>query len=186
MTALKSYRERRGLSQRRLARQAGVAYKTVQLLEAGGRDVRWSTLTRLAKALELSDPEALVSSRTQEAALTASKTADHIREDGPESWRLWLLQFVDEFRRRPRLAAAARAPEPGLSPRMLALLASSIEALCAEAKLRPPWWCAGVPSLSEPWFPAQTESLKATALVESPAAFGQRNIFVLGNFLARA
>jgi hypothetical protein len=29
------------------------------------------------------------------------------------------------------------------------------------------------------------ESLKATALVESPAPFRKRNIFVLGNFLSR-
>jgi DNA-binding XRE family transcriptional regulator len=58
MQELKAVRKKAGLSQRRLALEAGVSYKTVQLVEAG-HDTRWSTLQKLAKALRLS-PAALV------------------------------------------------------------------------------------------------------------------------------
>jgi transcriptional regulator with XRE-family HTH domain len=58
MQELKALRKQAGLSQRALALQAGVAYKTVQLVEAG-HDTRWSTLQKLAKALRMS-PATLV------------------------------------------------------------------------------------------------------------------------------
>jgi hypothetical protein len=40
--------------------------------------------------------------------------------------------------------------------------------------------------LPAPWFVAGVENLKASALVESPVQFRRNNVFVLGNFLARA
>ncbi len=68
---------------------------------------------------------------------------------------------------------------------MRALLASTVEMLCDEARLEPPEWCAAVPALPEPWFVAGMEGLKVLALAESPVHFRKRNIFVLGNFLSR-
>lgn len=185
-TALKAHRERQGLSQRELARRADIAYKTVQLLERGGQDCRWSTLAKLAKVLGLSGPHVLVSGRQAGFSPTAAETADRIREEGEDSWKLRLFEFVDAFRRAPAPGLAARAPDPDVGRRILALLASTTESLCAEHGLATPWWCAGVPPLPQPWFVAGVEDLKASALAESPAAFRQRNIFVLGNFLSRA
>ncbi|NNN06845.1 MAG: helix-turn-helix transcriptional regulator [Elusimicrobia bacterium] len=187
MEALCAHRRRRSLSQRELARRAGVAYKTVQLLEAGGHDARSSTLARLAKALGLSGPEALLAGRAAREERSAAGTVALIARDGEESsWKLRLFDFVDEFRRSPDAAAVARAPGPGGAPRMLALTAAVVEALCVEKKIPVPWWCAGAPPLEKPWFVAGAESLKAAALVESPAAFRSRNVFVLANFLSRA
>lgn len=187
MEALQVQRRRRGLSQRGLARRAGVAYKTVQLLEAGGHDARSSTLTRLAKALGLPGPEALLGGRAAPEELSAAGTVELIARDAEESsWKLRLFDFVDAFRRSPSAAAVARAPGPGGAPRVLALTAAVVEMLCVEKKITIPWWCAAAPSLEKPWFVAGVESLKAAALVESPAAFRSRNVFVLANFLSRA
>jgi len=185
MTALQARRRQLGLSQRALARRAGLAFRTVQLLEAGGHDARWSTLAKLAQALDVGAPAALLAPQMG-AGLCAAEAADRMREDGADSWKLWLFEFADAFRHAPRAEAAERAPEPSLDPRLLALLASTIETLCAESRLPAPWWCAGVATLPDPWFVSGLESLKASALAESPAAFRKRNIFVLGNFLARA
>ena len=51
---------------------------------------------------------------------------------------------------------------------------------------RGPQWTAAVGCLDRPWFVSGFESLKASALVESPVPFRSRNVFVLANFLERA
>ena len=185
MTALQSRRRQLGLSQRALARRAGLAFRTVQLLEAGGHDARWSTLKKLAAALDVDKPEALLPP-AEAPAPSAAETAVRMRAEGGDAWKLWLFEFVDAFRRSPTAETAARPPDPGLEPRLLALLASTVETLCAENGLSAPWWCAGVPVLADPWFVSGSENLKASALAESPPAFRKRNIFVLDNFLSRA
>jgi hypothetical protein len=49
-----------------------------------------------------------------------------------------------------------------------------------------PNWIWNIPSCKEPWFVSGYENLKAISLVESPAFFRRRKIFVLENFLYRA
>jgi transcriptional regulator with XRE-family HTH domain len=185
MTALQTLRRRSGLSQRALARRAGLAFRTIQLLEAGGHDARWSTFRKLAAALDVDKPEALLPPAAAPTP-SAAEAADRMRQEGGDSWKLWLFEFVDAFRRSPTAEAAARPPDPGPEPRLLALLASTVEMLCVEKGLPAPWWCAGVPVLAAPWFVSESENLKASALAESPPAFRKRNIFVLANFLSRA
>jgi hypothetical protein len=99
-------------------------------------------------------------------------------------WRYWLFEWVDEFRRThdPSLLAA---PAEGLTAELRALQAAVAETLATETGLPLPLWCDGVGTLPEPWFVAGMESLKASALVESPLPFRRRNIFVLANFLSR-
>lgn len=184
MGLLSLLRESRGLSQRGLAKRAGVAYKTVQLLESGRHNPRWSTLLRLAEAMDMPTLElARVLQPCSPETLRDATT--RISGSGARSWATYLYDFVDDFRRDPSAALVADAPDPRTDPRILALAAASVEWLCAQAAMAAPWWCSGVPSLDEPWFPAEVEDLKASALVESPAQFRQRNIFVLGNFLFR-
>ncbi len=189
MNWLKEGRRRRGLSQRGLAAKAGVAYKTVQLIESARHDPRWSTLVKLQEVLGPHAPESLeqiVSRHFGAGGDTAAEAGARILEDGEALWKLWLLEFVDSFRRRPHFDKVAQAPDYRLKPRLLALLASTAEALCAEAGICAPWWCSGVPAIKEPWFPSEMENLMASAIVESPAHFRRRNIFVLANFLRRA
>jgi len=183
---LRALRSSKGLSQRALARRAGVAFRTLQLLETGRHDPRWSTLERIAKALGEPVSALLPAQGSPLPPDSVAAVSTRILREGPDSWRLWLFEFVDAMRRRPSVELVSTAPDPRLSHRLLALLASTAEALCAEQGLPIPWWCAGVPPLEEPWFVSGVESLKASALVESPEAFRKRNIFVLRNFLERA
>jgi len=105
--------------------------------------------------------------------------------DGFDSWKTHLFNFVDAFRATHN-SELLDPPTQGLDARLQALCASAVEMLCAECGLQAPAWCAGVPPLSQPWFVAGIENLKASALVESPVWFRARNVFILNNFLSRA
>ena len=103
----------------------------------------------------------------------------------PESWPLWLGEFVDEFRRSGRTELLNEPPPATVPEYLRCLLASVTESLCAERGATTPAWCAQVGPMATPWFVSGMENLKAMALVESPAQFRKRNIFVLENFLVR-
>ncbi len=187
MKTLKNIRDRCGLSQRRLAQQAGVSFRALQMIEAGQTDVRLSSLTKIVSAL--GTPGAVVRAELErlfaadpDSVIAVSRK---INADGESSWKLWLFEFVDAFRRSPRKELVIEPPSPETCARISALLASTVDALCAECGVASPWWCGGVGVLPGPWFVAGIENLKATALAESPTHFRKRNIFVHANFLAR-
>ncbi len=101
-------------------------------------------------------------------------------------WKNQLAQFIDDGRRDKEVLRSEPTFPMG-DDRLRALVASTAEALSVERGADSfPQWTAAVLPLGEPWFVAGMESLKAMALVESPVYFRRRNIFVLGNFLARA
>ena len=52
MLKIKELREKRGLTQYQLAKQAGLNYRTIPAIENGG-DVRVSTLQSIAKVLQV-------------------------------------------------------------------------------------------------------------------------------------
>ncbi|MBN2451104.1 MAG: helix-turn-helix domain-containing protein [Lentisphaeria bacterium] len=188
MDAWKQARSRQGLSQRRLAQRAGVSFRALQMIEAGTTDPRLSSLVKISSALGIPGsviPMVLdrVISEGPDAVVGVSR---RICAEGDASWKLWLFGLVDAFRRCPAKDLVASPPVPETSDRIRSLIASTVETLCGERNMPPPWWCGGVGPLTSPWFVADVENLKATALVESPAPFRKRNIFVLGNFLARA
>lgn len=113
---------------------------------------------------------------------------------------LSLMEFVDDFRRRrdpsvlverfiPRSASSPAASDDDAllaAERFEAIAASTAERLCAELGITAPDWLEEVPPCRTPWFVSGLESLKAIAIVESPAHFRVRRIFVLENFLDRA
>ncbi|HVR82977.1 MAG TPA: helix-turn-helix transcriptional regulator [Planctomycetota bacterium] len=188
MNVLKARRIARGVSQRRLAAQAGVSFRTVQLLESGKHDWRLSTLKKVATALGLPHRtiERMVERTLSREADSAVDISDRMVAAGESSWPVYLFNFVDEFRRQPRRALVEDPPDRDLPKRLQCLIASTVESLCEDIGMEPPEWCWSVGSLAEPWFVSGTESLKALALVHSPAHFRKRNIFVLDNFLNRA
>ena len=178
-----------GWSQRNLAGRAGIAYKTLQLLEAGEHDPRVSTLVKLAKALGY--PSAWVQGQIEGLFALPDDAiaviAERIQRGGKDSWKIWLFNFVDAFRAaEDKRVFIETPPPPKTSLRIRALLASTVESLCQEAGIKAPLWCESIPGLSVPWFVAEVESLKAMALMTSPVHFRKRNIFVLENFLERA
>ncbi len=52
-TCLREVRKRRRITQTRLAERAGTSAPYISMLENGRRDPRWSTLTKICKALGL-------------------------------------------------------------------------------------------------------------------------------------
>jgi hypothetical protein len=106
-----------------------------------------------------------------------------IHQQGRDSWRIHLFNFIDRFWRDKKLELVEYPPIRELDDRIQELIASTVESLCVECGMAAPSWCRGIKALAHPWFVAGMENLKAMALVESPAAFRARNIFVLGNFL---
>jgi transcriptional regulator with XRE-family HTH domain len=101
-------------------------------------------------------------------------------------WQIHFFNFVDAFRRTKNPKLIAEQPVNTLGEKERAILASIVFELCLELGVGVPRWASSQRPLKEPWFVAGVENLKAMALVESPVSFRRNNIFVLGNFLARA
>jgi len=157
-------------------------------MERQGHDTRLSSLRKVASALGLPENglDVVIERFLAQHPDCIQCASLRILADGAESWRIHLFDFVDAFRSAPEASLIDSAPIASTQKRIRPLAASTVEALCEETGLDIPSWCAGIAPLKEPWFVAGVENLKAMALVESPAPFRKRNIFVLGNFLDRA
>lgn len=114
---------------------------------------------------------------------TLKDVREQISSD-PTNWPLYLMDFVDEFRRN-RDTKMIEEPFELVGDKHDALLASSAEALCDEMEINVPEWLDRVPACREPYFVSGLEDLKAITLVESPVRFRIRKVFVLNNFLNR-
>lgn len=108
---------------------------------------------------------------------------EQINLDGA-NWQMYLMDFVEEFRRTRDRRAINEAFQL-VGDDKDALLASAAEALCDEFGLPVPEWLSHVPACADPYFVAGLEDLKAITIVESPLRFRLRKIFVLENFLDR-
>ena len=120
---------------------------------------------------------------------TASETLNRIVAGG-DPWRA-LGQFVDDWYRtpieeRPHLCEAPLALPPVQHARWAALLAASVEWLCAQDGLRfPDWTASSEYRLTEPWFLYPGWRLRAWQLFETPAPVRMRNIFGGDRILSR-
>ena len=104
-----------------------------------------------------------------------------------------LANFLDEFYARPRAEVLMEmptllAPLKGDTGRVQDVyLAATAEELCSKhAMPLPTWTAAPERSLDRPWFAIPWASLRAVLLLESPAGFRSRNLFVSENALSRA
>lgn len=188
MEIVRKTRETRGLSQRALAEKSGVSFRCIQQLESADHNWRVSSVERVARALGL-PTGALRYQMDRLFSLTTDSVAEVsllIHQDGFASWPTHLFNFVDRFRASRDRELVERPPIEDLDERLKALIACTVEMLCSEMETASPAWCRGIAPLTMPWFVSGIENLKASALVESPAYFRSRNIFVLQNFLSRA
>lgn len=110
-----------------------------------------------------------------------------------ESFDFCLRNFLDGFYAKPDAAALETEPRPlaGINPRLGriedAYLAATAEWLAWKFDLPPPRWAFGeTRSLPRPWFASSLAALRAVLLIESPAPFRSRNLFVSENALSRA
>jgi hypothetical protein len=110
-----------------------------------------------------------------------------------EPFDLCLRNFLDEFYLEPAQTALDAEPPPmreALPEKGAvwdAYLAATAEALACQAGLNTPSWSyAESRRLRHPWFALDFASLRAVLLLESPAPFRSRNLFVSENALSRA
>ncbi|MGE5528118.1 MAG: hypothetical protein ACM3X6_03140 [Patescibacteria group bacterium] len=118
---------------------------------------------------------------TARECLAAAKAA------GPDFQRAVNL-FIDGFRRADAAARRLLVEDPIAAPgRLEGLVAAVVSALCREAGMDPPPWVSRIHS-PEPFFafPARSYPLRLLLMLESPAPFFIRNVFVPENYLSRA
>lgn len=110
-----------------------------------------------------------------------------------ESFDRCLANFLDEFYAAPSMAALSPMPRL-LAPALGELgrvqdayLAATAEQLaCANGLSVPAWIAADDRKLHRPWFASPLAALRTVLLLESPAAFRSRNLFISENALTRA
>ena len=117
--------------------------------------------------------------------LTVNETYRLIKSDSTW-WSIYLMDFVDNFRTERCSSLIQCRITFDKDCRFAVLLAATVDYLCHELEIETPGWCHSVMPLSKPWFVSGVEAIKAITIVESPAEFRARNIFVLENFLDRA
>lgn len=103
-----------------------------------------------------------------------------------EPFDFTLRNFLDEFQSQRRPDALEAEPRR-LDARLDAYLAATAESLATSHALPVPAWAwAESRKLRRPWFALPWAGLRAVLLLESPAAFRSRNLFVSANALSRA
>jgi hypothetical protein len=106
----------------------------------------------------------------------------------PEHFQLHINGFLDDLRRVPvENLAASLLPGPATEGQMAGLIAAIASAVCRERGVEPPEW-VGRTGSPTPFFvfPARSFALRLRLMIESPAPFKIRNVFVPENYLSRA
>ena len=185
MNGEKPLRLREGLSETELAEKSRVSRQTLRAVEGREESV---TLSNFAKINTTLDRRIVLLSVPTEECYSDCSTiavAMKVMRDGESSWKGHFFELVDEFRKAldPRLILLP--PPQSLSLQLKGLLASMVLVLSDEAGIEAPEWAKKNLFLERPWFPSEMESLKASAVLESPLFFRKNNIFVQSNFMQR-
>jgi transcriptional regulator with XRE-family HTH domain len=181
---VRDLRRRKGLSQRALARLAGVPQPTISEIEGGRREAGLTLLSNLAEACGLSLEINLVTLDRYSAAATSRRIAQrlHPGPDGvaPDPARVdGALRAVLNFR------DALRHCEPDEIERLIgapatvtgntgwdAFLAAVVEDECARKNVSPPRWTNDRRRFAKPfWYLSENQALHEWELETAPAAF---------------
>lgn len=186
MSFLAHLRKRHHCSERAMSVKLGMARETLRHCEQNMMEAKGRHLQQIAQMLDHTLLLEVVPVTAAISELSIAVLSMKVQQDGFSSWKIHFFNFVDEFRRCPDVRLILLPPVDSLDERLKALLASIVAALCEEVSLDAPNWTKQEVFLSAPWFVAGMDSLKASAMIESPLAFRRNNIFVLENFLKRA
>lgn len=182
---IKRWIQKEEVSERSLAKTINLSRVSLRELFKNKENFNFNTLLKVANHFEQDIAIVSFSSSKQIIHSTVS-TAYLIQKDGFDSWKIHLMNMVDEFRSSLDMRILLLPPPQEIDVRLKSLIASVASYLCEEAMVAPPTWTQKSYYLSEPWFISEIEGLKAFALLESPLQFRKNNIFVLNNFLQRA
>ena len=180
-----SLRKRLRFSESNLSKQADISRSTLRHIEAHEANIRLESIASVAHALNL-ELDLVASPSECKSELSTVGVSFHVIQDGPSSWKIHFFNLVDQFRQTLNPKLVLLPPPEALPFNLRALLASIVWTLCDEARIDAPHWAQKRYFLEIPWFVSETDSLKASALIESPICFRHNNIFVLSNFLERA
>lgn len=174
------------LSERAVTLRSGLSRGAVRQLETPSTgNVTVNSINQFAALLER-DVEVIIGSHEVLSEYSTVAIALKIARDGFDSWKTHLFDFVDEFRRTVDARLIILPPPSGAEIKIAALIASTVRALCEEVSIDTPTWALRRRFLPRPWFVAEMNSLKASAILEAPIQFRANNIFVHDNFLGRA
>lgn len=185
MSSAEALRIRSGVAERVAAAQAGISRSTWRALAVGAETLAIKSVIAGASACAR-EVAILTVPQQQHSECSTVAVAYKVLRDEHASWKIHFMELVDEFRRDLDPSLLLLPPPHALPRDLRALLAGIVLELAREAGMMPPGWATKRCVLPKPWFVSGIQSLKASALVESPLAFRRNNIFVNENFLARA
>jgi hypothetical protein len=174
------------MSERALSSKLEMARETLRRIEKDPESTNLRSIRKVAKALGCEVIFAVFPTQEVRSEFSIAVTSWHIVQDGFDSWKIHLMNFVDEFRRTRDMRLLILPPIQSLDERLLALLASVCCELCGEIDAVAPSWARAEYFLPQPWFIHEMESLKAMSIQSTPIYFKRNNIYVLDNFLQRA
>ena len=178
------YMKRQKLSERVLAQESALSRGSVRgaLLE---KNVTIKSLEQVASFFDC-DLHLLATPQQVLSQYSTIATSLLVERDGFDSWKIHFFNFVDEFRRTLDVRLIMLPPHSGFDKRLTALLSSIVRDVTQGMVVDTPSWALKRNLLDTPWFVSEMESLKASALLESPIFYRANNIFVHENFLQRA
>ena len=184
MSQLQDMKDQKNISERDLAKNLGLSRSTVRKILKSPSTAKISTLTEIVSFFDHSFFWALLPLDQPSSEDSIVAVSIYLKEN-PDDWKIPVFNFVDSFRRSQDLRLVILPPVLGIDPKLDALLHSLVLELCYRMDLPCPQWAKRICFLKKPWFVSGMESLKASAILESPQSFRQNNIFVLSNFLDR-
>lgn len=185
------------LTQSELAALADVPQAMISVYEAGRRQPTLPTLRRLLAAagveprielVPIEDAERSVDRPQPYRPMTVAELARRMGGDPARPW-LHVAEFLTEYGfedSSTRATLLEEAPSPVGSQEWDAFLGALAEHLAFHDGVRAPGWVeAPNRFLDKFWFPFNTPSARADAIVRAPASFARRGVFVERRSLER-